>query len=108
MTARPVTLRPGYAPLLSGSSHPIVHVIDAAGAELATVCGYSWCDGSCGFPVAVMPGPRAGEELRMYGIMVACGEVMQRWRDGLGERWSGERWEIPEALREYLMRRIWL
>ena len=81
--------------------HPVL-VVDGVDC-----CGDSWCQGACGFPAAVLPGAsEEGEpyECKLYGSMVACGYIVQRFR----VEWKGAKY-VVDAKHDYaaLRKRMW-
>ena len=67
-------------------------------------CATPLCDGSCGFPAAVLPAVGQGYERRMVSSVVARGALMQSFY----RRWTGDRFVIPEEFREELIAKVWL
>lgn len=84
--------------------HPDVLITLHESEPPTRACGYSWCEGQCGLPAAVIPDHHG--EFKMYSNMTACGPVMQRWRTGV--TWRGERFTIPEEFRAWLLTAYWL
>ena len=80
--------------------HPVM-IVSFDGTE-TKCCAYSWCTGDCGFPAAVITAPW-DKEHKLYGSMVACGDVVQHWR----VEWTGKKLVVPSAYWEFLSRRIW-
>jgi hypothetical protein len=94
---RPVRLKmAGCEPHL----HPVM-IVSFDGTD-TKCCAYSWCSGECGFPAAVITSP-SNKEHKLYGSMVACGDVVQHWR----VEWTGEKLVVPSAYWDFLSRRIW-
>jgi len=104
---RPVRLKMIWETPAHLRLHPLM-VVSFDGTD-TTCCADSWCTGDCGYPAAVIVGPAISSmsparEHKIYGSMVACGDVVQRWR----VTWTGEKLVIPSAYWSYLSRRIWL
>lgn len=98
---RPVRLKmAGWEETTAGHSHPVM-VVSFDGTA-TKCCADSWCTGGCGYPAAVITSP-AAKEHKLYGSMVACGDVVQHWR---GE-WTGQKHVVPSVYWEFLSRRIW-
>lgn len=99
---RPVRLKMAeWEETPDSGSHPIM-IVSFDGID-TKCCAYSWCTGTCGFPAAVITSP-AAKEHKLYGSMVACGDVVQRWRG----KWTGKKLIIPSMYWEFLSRRVWL
>lgn len=68
-------------------------------------CGETWCTGGCGLPALVVPQPnQLGCELKARSSMAAHGPVMQPWGP---KNWTGERAEVPEEHRDFIMKAYW-
>ena len=104
---RPVRLKmAGWEETPHERAHPVMIV---SFDDTATkCCADSWCTGECGYPAAVITSPSdtpniPNKEHKLYGSMVACGDVVQSWR---GE-WTGRKLVVPSTYWEFLSRRIW-
>lgn len=104
---RPVRLKDvGWEETPHDRKHPVM-IVSFDGTD-TKCCAYSWCTGACGYPAAVITSPPdtaniPSKEHKLYGSMVACGNVVQPWR---GE-WTGAKLVVPSVYWEFLSRRIW-
>lgn len=87
-----------------GIDHWTILVTFRDGEPEREFCGVPSCDGSCGFPAAVLPKTEQGCERRMNSSLVACGPLMG-W---FYRPWMGERFVIGEESREELEKKVWL